>query len=482
MKKRWILQPKTLRSLFQLLTVFTIVLTVVLANALIYALAYEKSWYGYTEERPTHQIGTGTETVFQDIAEGTEIRILFCTGESALAEDALCYSVLDTAKQLSEKYDYISVDFTNIYTDPASVERFRGPDGVDGIFESTVIVESNLAQDSYVTQDLTGFFRYDNAGSGQPIAYVGEQMFAYLIGSLINPKEATVYFTTQHGESSTLALGNLFGLGGYTVKTIDLALEDIPEDATMIVISNPAYDFSKAAPGSGINAEIEKLERYLAEGGNLTVFLDGPNANLPNLEAFLAEWGVICEDAILRDFSTSLTPDGYSLAAQYGTSAHAALMSARTAPFDSFGSVATSSARILHRAVEGVTVEDILLVTAESEHDGNIVSEYGEYPVATLSSKGEGQLLLFSGVHFADSGYIYSNKYSNADVLYAAIELMDEKAPGMPIGCTELSYLTTAIEGLTMGQARTFLIVGSVVIPLLVLGAAVAVGLRRKFR
>ncbi len=482
MRKKQFLQPKTLRMLFQLLTVFTVVLTVVLANALIYALAYENSWYGYTEERPVHRIGSGTEAVFAEVAEGTEIRILFCMGESVLAEDAICYSVLDTARQLEEKYDYISVDFTNIYTDPASVERFRGPDGTNGIFESTVIVESNLAEDSYITQDITGFFRYGNAGSNQPIAYVGEQMFSYLIGSLINPKEATVYFTTQHGESSTLALGNLFGLGGYTVKTIDLTLEDIPEDATMLVISDPAYDFSKGAPGSGVIAEIEKLERYLSEGGNLMVFLDGPSTNLPNLEGFLAEWGVTCEDAVLRDFSTSLTPDGYTLAAQYGTSAHAALMHARTEPYDTFGSVAASCARILHREAEGVSVEDILLVEAESEHDGRVVSEHGEYPVATLSSKGEGQLLLFSGVHFGDSGYIYSNKYSNADLLYAAIELMDEKAPGMPIGCTELSYLTTALEGLTMGQARTFLIVGSVVIPLLVLSAAVAVGLRRKFR
>ena len=89
MRKKQFLQPKTLRMLFQLLTVFTVVLTVVLANALIYALAYENSWYGYTEERPVHRIGSGTEAVFAEVAEGTEIRILFCMGESVLAEDAI---------------------------------------------------------------------------------------------------------------------------------------------------------------------------------------------------------------------------------------------------------------------------------------------------------------------------------------------------------------------------------------------------------
>ncbi len=482
MKKKLNLKPKTRRRLSLAALVASFLLMVVMANAVIYALAYEYNLYTYTEKRQEHFIGDGTEAVFSDVSKDTRVRILFCMGEEALETDAYCHTVLATARQLEEKYDFVSVDFANIYLDPESVSDYRGPDGIDAILESTVIVESNRGTDTYVTQDLKGFFRYENANSDTPIAYVGEQMFAYLIGSVIHSDRPTVYFTTQHGESSTLALGNLYGLGGYTVKTIDLTLESIPEDATMLVISNPTYDFSKGAEGSGVIAEIEKLESYLARGGNLTVFFDGADVSLPNFENFLAEYGVICEKATLRDFSTSITPDGYALAAAYGTSAHAALMQARTQPYDSFGSVMARAARITERKLDGVTVENLLYVTGESERDGNIVSEHGEYPVVTLSTKGEGQLLLFSGVRFADSGYIYSNRYSNADFLYAAIELMDETAPEMPIGCTEMSYMTTAIEGLTMGQARTFLIIAAAVLPLLILTLGVAVGLRRKFR
>ncbi|MBQ7376947.1 MAG: Gldg family protein [Clostridia bacterium] len=482
MKKKLKLKPKTRRRLSLAALIASFLLMVVMANAVIYALAYEYNVYTYTEKRQEHTIGTGTEAVFADVPKDARVRILFCMGEDALKIDAYCQSVLRTARQLEQKYSFISVDFTNIYLDPDSVSDYRGPEGIDAIQETTVIVESNLGTDTYVTQDMKGFFRYENANNDTPIAYVGEQMFAYLIGSVVHSNRPTVYFTTQHGESSTLALGNLFGLGGYTVKTIDLTLESIPEDATMLVISNPTYDFSKGAEGSGIIAEIEKLESYLARGGNLTVFFDGAEVSLPNFENFLAEYGVICEKATLRDFSTSITPDGYALATAYGTSAHAALMKARTEPYDSFGSVMARAARITERDVEGVSVEPLLFVTGESERDGEIVSEQGEYPVVTLSTKGEGQILLFSGVRFADSGYIYSNRYSNADFLYAAIELMDETASSMPIGCTEMPYVTTAIEGLTMGQARTFLILGAVVLPLLILAFGVAVGLRRKFR
>jgi hypothetical protein len=93
-------------------------------------------------------------------------------------------------------------------------------------------------------------------------------------------------------------LRNLFDRSGYVSETVNLARADLPEDATVVICAGPKRDF--------LSGEIEKLEEYLANGGNFMVFYDFGTLTLPRLDGFLAEWGIEVEPALVLDSEDSI--------------------------------------------------------------------------------------------------------------------------------------------------------------------------------
>ena len=68
---------------------------------------------------------------------------------------------------------------------------------------------------------------------------------------------------------------------------------EVPEDCDLLIISSPQTDFEKAAEGSGVRTEIERLSTYVENGGHLFVTLHSYLKNpLKNLESFLASHGI----------------------------------------------------------------------------------------------------------------------------------------------------------------------------------------------
>ena len=70
-----------------------------------------------------------------------------------------------------------------------------------------------------------------------------------------------------------------------------LNIEDIPQDASLIIISGPSKDI--------VTSEIQKLESYIKKGGKLLVMLD--LGRVHNLVPFLAEYGFEIGDDIIID-------------------------------------------------------------------------------------------------------------------------------------------------------------------------------------
>jgi len=102
------------------------------------------------------------------------------------------------------------------------------------------------------------------------------------------PGTKKVVFTKGHGEkdpdaydgSGVNVLKRALEEERYTVSSVSLATEKIPDDCDVLVIAGPKYDF--------LPQEIAVLRDYLNNGGRLLLLLD-PGA-LPNLVAF-------CRDA-----------------------------------------------------------------------------------------------------------------------------------------------------------------------------------------
>ena len=112
--------------------------------------------------------------------------------------------------------------------------------------------------------------------------------------------QKVIYFLTGHGENNPRG----YGARGYSaasraleeenfqVKQLDLGREEeIPQDATVIVISGPRSDL--------LPEEEEKLTAFIRRGGNILFMLDP--VDMPVLTQLLGEYGVVLSDDVVYD-------------------------------------------------------------------------------------------------------------------------------------------------------------------------------------
>jgi ABC-type uncharacterized transport system involved in gliding motility auxiliary subunit len=128
---------------------------------------------------------------------------------------------------------------------------------------------------------------------------------------LLNPGNNLVYFLTGHGErdieqpadaAMTRAKATLESKN-YTVKTLNLIAENqIPEDATVIVIAGPLQPVTED--------EVKLLNDFLAKGGSLIVMEDPTSltefgdAKDPLADMLTENWGITFNNDIVIDLNS----------------------------------------------------------------------------------------------------------------------------------------------------------------------------------
>jgi len=162
---------------------------------------------------------------------------------------------------------------------------------------------SNMAQnDVIIISELratavpaTEFFVQNVNREGRPVvvAVRTDQVLVSALLYVLNEVVPNAVFVENHDESPSEYIRHVLGRSGYTHSTLNLAIEEIPEDTTVVFINAPKYDF--------LSDEIVKLEQYMLSGGNLVVLYDFATSSLPVLDAFLEEWGIIVENKLIFD-------------------------------------------------------------------------------------------------------------------------------------------------------------------------------------
>ena len=135
-----------------------------------------------------------------------------------------------------------------------------------------------------------------------------EQDLTNALIKVVQGETHKVYFTQGHGERDTTAsegsgfsgLAQELGSDNFTGEKLVLLQQEIPADASVLVIAGPTSDF--------LQPEIDRLKAYLAKGGKLLLTIDPPlKAGAPpltNLLAVLKEWNVdVGTNAVLDPLS-----------------------------------------------------------------------------------------------------------------------------------------------------------------------------------
>jgi ABC-type uncharacterized transport system involved in gliding motility auxiliary subunit len=152
----------------------------------------------------------------------------------------------------------------------------------------------------------TVVFEYD--GRVQRVSSDEEQDLTNALIKVVQGEQHKVYFIQGHGERDLNAsdgrgyAGVKQALGGdnFTAEPLVLLQQEIPADATLLVLAGPMSDL--------LQPEVDRLRSYLNRGGKLLVLLDPPQkADAPpltNVLALLKEWSVNPgNDAVLDPLS-----------------------------------------------------------------------------------------------------------------------------------------------------------------------------------
>lgn len=492
-------------GIFSSAATVAIIATVVVVNILLYIIVSAFQLYFYHTEAPNLEISGNTDTLFAPaISKGQKVKIMFCMAEEDIEKDETGTYVHETAKRFAKRYpDLIEIDYINLITMQNQklefVDLSKYKNDMQGnenrIRRHSVIFESGenyrVVTDTYTSAGFAPFFTINSERIA--LAYNGEEVMAAMISWVLASEHKTVYFTQYHGEIVDIEFSNLLASAGYYVDVIDLRNNEIPKDADLVIISSPTSDFEKAREGSGIRAEIDRLNTYMESGGNLYVALDPyVKKNMPVLYGFLENWGITLSTSkdssgntvnnIVKDYNNAITTNGFTLVTNYANNDVAKKIRTRVEKYTG-GDVVISMSAALKLSADA---KPLLLSSSSSvlEADGETKSRSGSYCVAAYSEKsfnGEtSRVFVIPSVYLAVTDSLISNGYSNKDFLYSLIE--DFYGGGMmPYGCKPILYDNQVLQNLTMGTANIYTaIIMAIPVSILVCGAIVIV--RRKNR
>jgi ABC-type uncharacterized transport system involved in gliding motility auxiliary subunit len=194
----------------------------------------------------------------------------------------------DRFRSRLDEYTYQSKQFQVEYVDP----------------------EKRPALAERLNENSLGTIVLEYQGRVQRVTSDGEQDITNGLIKVVQGEQHKVYFVQGHGERDTTgsdgrsygAVARELGSDNFTTAPLVLLQQDVPADASVLVIAGPTGDFAPA--------EIAKLQAYLVKGGKLLVLLDPPQkADAPppaNLVAFLKTWSVDVADNAVLDVMSQL--------------------------------------------------------------------------------------------------------------------------------------------------------------------------------
>ena len=420
------------------------------------------------------------------------VSIIFMSPEEDLKKNVYSNWILNFAKELEREFDFITIRFVDTIANPGETSKYKTT-AAENVLTTDVVVETDIGFLKYAQNT---FFMYDDE-SGDMLGFNAELKFISAILQLTASETQVVYYTTGHGESKPQALLSLFDNAGFVTKEINLTKEDIGDDARILIIYDPIYDFVGTADDADARSEIDKIDDFLDRFGNLMVFVNPETPQLPKLYEFLEEWGISYRvNTTVKDVASSTTTDGFTISASYpteglGASLHKHIREnissqpmtivKEAMPIDILWTERWFSVGDAQRDASAVLTST---VSAEAISK-NVSLGTDRYNLVTLSreSRYDHNTLRYSYVFasgstmFADETYLNSNAYANNDIIYNMMLTMGvEKVP------VEIPYkkFDSSTLDITTSTATVYTVVLAVVLPLAVLVTGLVVCTRRK--
>lgn len=274
--------------------IFTILVVAVVISifSMISAAVSRFDWKIDLTEDQVFQLTDTTKELMKELDQ--DVRVVYCNDQGSA--DSNIEQVLSRYAALSS---HIDVEYVDLTANPSLVEEYAQR-GITLSEDGVLVICGNNAE-FIQWSDLYEIKTYSDAEGNQKYSLTGLRAETKLTASIVAVTTAEpilVGVVAGHSESVPDALTELLENNNYETQQIVLGVNDIPEETRTLVIAGAKRDFSQK--------EIELLETFMQEGGNLMVFRDPEVEVLPNLDGYLKEWGLGVEDRIVLEPSQQM--------------------------------------------------------------------------------------------------------------------------------------------------------------------------------
>jgi ABC-2 type transport system permease protein len=398
---------------------------------------------------------------------------------NSLEKDVTIYWIVQSDEEdsvienLLDKYDSLSSHISVVKKNPDVYPTFAKQYTDETVANNSLVVECGdryryiAYSDIYVTDVDVYSYSYTTS-------FDGEGAITSAIDYVVSDELPQIYCLEGHGESDLPStFSEQIDKANIEVNTLSLlTVDQIPDDASCIVIYAPQSDISQE--------EKEMLADYVSQGGKLLV-MAGPveDSSLENLYDILEDYNITANEGIVieadRDHYAFQRP--YILIPDMNSSdVTDSLMDENYYPIMpiSLGlTVGYSSAEVTE-----------LLVTSEdsfSKLDGYSLSTYdkedgdidGSFAVAvSVETDNEGQIIWFASSDFLDDMYNAYSSGANDDLAMNALSALIGEREALAIRSKSLNYNYLTISD-AEGSVLKVWMIG--ILPLMYLGVGIFV-------
>lgn len=448
----------------------------VLINLLVGAIPKKYTEFDLSAAK-MYTLGDSSRQLMQSLDQDVTVYYLCETG----SEDAIITKLLD-------HYAAESGHFHWEQKDPALYPTFAAQYGAENASTGSLIVVSGENSEVLNAAELYEYDYSDYYTTGAAnVTFGGEKQISSAIYKLTAAAESHAYYTTNHGEQAlTSTLTDALESQNLTVSALDLLSQTIPEDCDLLVINDPAQDFSGA--GSLVD-ELGQLRSYLSNGGRVLLLTDSYYST-PNLDAVMAEFGLTRTEGLVVEGDTNHYLNGYPalyLLPDYASTEESTALDG-----------VNTSRRVLLQMAQGITltetehvVSDALLVSSDSAYskpegyemtttekaDGDIA---GPFTLAAYArNEDTGAQVIWVNCGNMDNEGIYQVIPGNVTFLQGCAASLAGQESAVLIDSKALEAAPLEVPGIA---ASTLGLLFVIVLPaaLLAVGAVVVVLRRRK--
>ncbi|MBE6937635.1 MAG: hypothetical protein E7460_03665 [Ruminococcaceae bacterium] len=470
-------------------TIFTVVViaAVILLNVVVSILT---DYYGINFDMTSEKRMTiSDETV--DIIKGLdrEISINVLMTEEEFRTEIYGNEMAEILKKYEvNSSGNVKVNFVDPLRNPTFAQTYEAEIALS---KGDIIVQDETNPDNYTfiaNDDI--YYWYDETHEEVSGVYIERRVTNALVTLTTDteslPLAAILY---GHGEYNTNRYGELLQDANYRVVFVNLMMNEIPEDVSLVILSAPSTDYSEE--------EIDKLEKYLNGWSNFVFLHSSAITKLPNLELLFREYGVAFEEAVVCDANFRVNNNYANII----TSVPSNVDSKLATNLNSTQYVVAPYSRVMRMLWDekgGMTAVSLLNssgysygkvvqpgVTLESYEPvaGDLAGSFSAaIHVRATSVEGktsvERNLLFLSSAYVFDEAFVNTESYGNMQ-LFTNVFSQFNKA-STTVSVTAKKYTDPALT--VTGNNRTLVLVLLCLIPVAVLAMGIVVWQRRKNR